>query len=211
MVEKSYDYGEFTKIDASNSISVKLSQGKAYKVELSCNENILEFIDIHLDGKTLIVEMKESHNFRNITVKVNITVPTIEKIKASGASKIKMSDFTLSSLKLDLSGASTFKGRVMIKELIEIEASGASTVKIKGKAENANFDISGASSLNAKDFEVTKKLSADASGASSCSIFSKGTLEMESSGASSIEYYGKGKVNKSDVSGAGSIEKQFKI
>jgi len=211
IVKKTFNYIDFTKIDASNTFSVKLTQGKEYKVELSCNENILEFVDITQSGKTLNMKLEGSHSFSNISVKVNITVPTIEKIKASGASKIKMRDFKIDHLKIDLSGASSLKGSVKITNLLEVEASGASTIKLKGKVKNADFDISGASTLNAKDLIINEKLTIDASGASSCKITSRGTLEMESSGASSIDYYGTAKVIKSDESGAGSIEKKFKV
>ena len=211
MVKKTFDFVDFTKIDASNTFSVKLTQGKEYKVELSCNENILEFIEINQSGETINLDIEGFHSFSNISVKVNITVPTIEKIKASGASKIKMGSFKLDHLEIDLSGASSLKGSLNIVNLLEVEASGASTIKLKGKVKNANFDVSGASTINAKNLTINEQLSIDVSGASSCEITSKGTLEMESSGASSIEYYGNAKVIKSDESGAGSIEKKYKV
>ena len=211
MVVKSYDDVDFSEIDASNVFSVTLTQGDTYNIELSCNENILEYVSIVKEGNELVLKLKSFNSFEDISVKVNITVPTIEKIRASGASKVKMKSFILDQLELDLSGASTFKGAVRITNLLEIEASGASTVKIKGKAKNANFEISGASNLKAKDFIVQEELVIDASGASSCSVTSRGTLEMESSGASSINYYGVGKVLQMDESGAGSIKKKYKV
>ncbi len=211
IIHKSYAYSDFTKIDASETYSIKLTQGKEFKVDLSCNENILEFIEIELKGKTLVLDFKGNHTFSDITAKVNITVPTIKEIEASGASKIKMNGFTLDELAIDVSGASSFKGNLKIKGTIDIEASGASTVKIKGSAKDGNLDLSGASTLKAKEFTVLNELTVDASGASSCEITAKGTLELESSGASSIGYYGKGKVLKSETSGAGRIEKKYKV
>ncbi len=211
IVKKTFDIVDFTKIETSNTFSVKVTQGDKYKVELTCNENILELIDIKKSGKTLKLDVKGAHSFSDITLKVNIKVPNLVKIKARGASKIKLSKLNLERLKVNISGASSLKGELKISDEIDINASGASSIKLKGNAKNAKFDFSGASSLNAKDFLVSDTLSIDASGASACKILSKGAFKMKSSGASSIHYYGKGKILKKEISGAGEIERMFKV
>ena len=86
-----------------------------------------------------------------------------------------------------------------------MEMSGASETTLRGKAENFDIELSGASDLQAEKLK-TKHTSVDISGAGNAKVFAKKTLKVEVSGAGSVKYKGNPKITK-DISGAGSVTK----
>ena len=79
-------------------------------------------------------------------------------------------------------------------------------MELYGMAESMDMDISGASHIDASDFEV-KVCNADVSGASHGKVFVTGELSADVSGAASLKYKGDAVIKNHDVSGAGSLKK----
>jgi len=89
----------------------------------------------------------------------------------------------------------------------EFDISGASSVELDGSANDIAADVSGASSLKLDDFTVSNA-NVDLSGASSGTVNLDGRLDADLSGASRLWYIGEPTMGDIDTSGASSVSKK---
>jgi hypothetical protein len=224
----------FKSISVSGGISLYLSQGSTDAVAVSIEDGKgIEKIITEVKNGTLKIYVESgawnAWNWKNKRIKAYVTAKTIEKIEASGACSVTVTDkISSGDMKIDLSGASNFKGEVGVTSAklevtgasnfkgsitasgnVKLDISGASSATLSGSASKADVDVSGASSLKAFEFSVDN-CKAEASGASSASINVKKELSAEASGASSIKYTGDPSVKNVETSGASSVKKTSK-
>ena len=106
IVNTTFNYTDFTGVDISSAFEFDISQSNNYSIVTSSNESIVEHLDINKTGNTLIVRLKNG-SFTNSNPRVTITMPTLEKLNISGASKGSAHDFkSASDFNLTVSGAS---------------------------------------------------------------------------------------------------------
>lgn len=207
IIKKDLNLSNFNSINVSSVYELDLVQSDTYKVTFECNDNIEKFIDVNVKGKTLMVGLKGSQSYKNLTLKIIIHAPDIESIKASGATEINIKNFNFNSLTIDLSGASDLDAILKVKEQLVINASGASEIKMKGKAKTMDLDFSGASDFDGKELVISEMTNIDASGASEIEVYCNGVINIDASGASEIKHFGNGKIKTIDISGASSVKK----
>lgn len=127
---------------------------------------------------------------------------TILSGEFAGASTADLDNFAVETFKGEISGASTC--RLYSTKSIRLDVSGASKATVHGSCVKADFDVSGASSLNASNLKA-KDVTIDASGSSQAHVYASEALRAESSGASSVKYSGSPSKVSKDKSGASSI------
>lgn len=197
----------FSKVDVGGNIHVYLKQDSAYSVRIETDENLLPYIVVRNDGDKLIIEPKDHHNLDGSNgIKVYVSAPVFKYLEASGASSFDSENKLTSSemLSIELSGASHANIELQSPK-VSSEISGASSVTLKGQTKDLVVDGEGAS--HAKCFDLmTENADIDVSGASSANVFASMTLNAEASGASHIKYRGNATV-KSSASGASGVEK----
>ena len=219
----------FTGIDVSSAITVYLSQGNENALAISIHGIDKDKVKTEVKNGVLKIYMENSFwgsKWGDVRIKAYVTVKSIDKITASGASQIRITDkITAASLKIVASGASSIKGDIKADELrldlsgassttnaltttkLRIDVSGASTANVNGNTDNLDIHASGASNLKAYDL-VVGSCSAEASGASSIRVnVTKEFTKVEASGASSIHYKGDATVKNFEATGASSIKK----
>lgn len=174
---------DFEAIDVGGVFQVELVAGKDYSVEVEADDNLLPLIETEVRGGTLHIQLEKKVKTSN-DLRVRITAPNIEKIEASGASKITASGLNNESLSVDCSGASR--------------------VNVSGQTASLSVEISGASSVNATELTAVNG-DIDASGASRVDVNVTGELKSEASGASKITYSGQPRNVEKRQSGAASV------
>ena len=201
------DIENFTGIKVQNAISVTLQQGQATSVTVfTANAEDLNKVITEVNNGVLHIKLSESNRkWRNKKIKVEIVMPTIENLEASGASDIKVEGKILTeNLKIKLSGASDLKASIKALKL-NADVSGASDLKLSGICGSVVIESSGASSV--KSYELNcEEADLKASGASDIRISVQKTLKANASGASSIYYKGKPSLKDLNNSGASSIK-----
>ncbi|MBS1599098.1 MAG: DUF2807 domain-containing protein [Bacteroidetes bacterium] len=200
----------FHAIRVSHAINVYLTQSNEEAVAVSASEiKYRNRIRTEVkDGVLNIWYDREGWNWGsdNKKLKAYVSVKTLDKLNASGASDIFV-DGTISGDRLDigLSGASDFKGAVKVNEL-NLDQSGASDCTISGSAGKVTIGVSGASDVKGYDL-VTDNCNARASGASDIKISVNKELSAHASGASSIYYRGTAVIKDLHSNGASSVGK----
>jgi hypothetical protein len=199
----------FRGVNISGALSATIRQGSQQSVEVEADEDILDKIITEVRGGVLKVYREDKANwklFRNKNIRVYITCPELTSLEVHGASSVKgESDFVANDFKLTASGASHATLSLSTKKL-NTHVSGASNVKISGRADSQQIDLSGASSYEAFDL-VSNVAEVDASGASSAKIQVEEELSADVSGASGIRYKGSPRMRNVQSSGASSIKK----
>lgn len=162
---------------AKGDYSVRVSEddGKLDKLDVSVEDGVLTFED-H-SGKGLFGSRKRSYH-------VTISMPSINKLAASGAVEANISGFTEGDF--------------------DLAVSGAGEVTLSGACDNLNIGISGAAEVDAKGFHcMTAKVGV--SGAGEVSVYASETANIGVSGAGEVNVYGKPKDLTKKVSGVGSV------
>jgi hypothetical protein len=198
----------FTDVDVSGAIDVYVKQDSATSVKVEADENILEYIEVHTEGSTLVIHTQNGIRLRPTNkIKVFISNPSYQEFHVSGASNI-LSENQINStgaLHVSLSGASEGKMDFNAPK-ITVDLSGASNLTLMGKTKDFEGGVSGASEIRGFDL-LTENADVGASGASHAEIYASVKIVPHASGASSILYKGNATMEDKNESGASSVKK----
>jgi hypothetical protein len=194
----------FSSVSVSSAIKLVLTQGSAYEVVVSADDNLLPLVVTKVSGGTLNIGIEPFTSLRRYKeIVVYVTAPEFHSIHCSGASEVKATNMlSQESLVIKSSGASEVKLTVDARYL-EVEGSGASEITMEGSAANLMAKISGASEMKsyglhclmaevelsgASDMQVSaaEKVIGKASGASSLYVKGNASVNVRTSGASSV-------------------------
>jgi hypothetical protein len=190
LVSLEQNFSDFTNIETAFAFESSIRRDTIYKITVTLDDNLSEHLKVIKEGATLKVMMDEDFEYRDATLKVDISLPDIELITLSGASASVLTGFNFShDLKIILSGASTVSGTINTGNLI-LELSGASNVSFTGTGTNLVVNGSGASVLSLGNFDLSGNANLVLSGASVSTIRVNGTLNATLTGASVLRYYG---------------------
>jgi len=165
----------FNEINSSGAFEVKITAQKKQSLEIIAEENILKYIITEVKNNVLFLSLKKSIEI-NKPIKILITMQQMNAITHSGAS-----NYTVSALKT---------------KSFSLNSGGSGKVILNGECDSANYNISGASNLNAKKFKV-KDVKLVIQGDSKINLYASSNLNIEVYGMGDITYYGNPKVTKS--------------
>lgn len=222
----SYEFDEFTKIETDSNFEVVIKPSDSYAIEITCDDNIVEYLDVKKVGSTLSLSLKGFNSYRDIDLRAKVSMPDITKIEGSGSSDITIEEgFSLShdleivlsgasslngtfesdDLEARLLGASDISGNVKINNLM-LDLSGASKATFEGSAGNLECKLEGSSDADLYDLPV-KDADVQLAGASKAKITVDGDISLDASGASTLFYKGNGTIESIELSGESKIEK----
>jgi hypothetical protein len=200
-------FADFTSVEAGSAFDVEITQSDTFNVTIRVDDNILDLLDVSKAGDTLRIRLKGGTSVTNVTLEATITMPVLDGLNLSGASKANVSGFrSQNQLDIELSGASTLDGDLEAGN-VDIEASGASRVTLEGSATELTIVGSGASNLDLADF-VVDIADVSLSGASEATVHAQERIDpVDVSGASRLRYLGDPDLGDVSSSGASSVDK----
>ncbi|MFA6611985.1 MAG: head GIN domain-containing protein [Dehalococcoidales bacterium] len=225
IVNRTFDFENFTRVEASSAFTVEISRGSTYSVSVTADDNLFEFIRVNeLDG-VLKIDMLPGYSYFPSALVARIVMPDIYSVTAYAATEIEISAFDLQhnfhasasgastidfiglrafDIVLDAGTASRIEGVVMVEDM-EIDVSGASRIKLSGQAKDIKMGVSAASNVDLAGV-ATENAAIGLSGASSAVVNLTGRLDAGLTGASHLKYLGDpdiGNINLSDFSSVG--------
>lgn len=199
--------GNFKDIKVSGAADVHLTQGESKPIRIEVDQNLLEYIEVYVEGTTLHVETRTGFNLDpSKDMAVYVTAPSFNEIKVSGAGNI-VSESKINNpgpIDLRISGAGNIKVEVNAPK-VGVDISGAGTATLVGETKDFDLDISGAGKARCFDLKA-ENAKVRISGAGNADVFASLKLDAHTSGAGSVKFKGKPTDVKSSKSGAGSIE-----
>lgn len=184
LVTRDMDFRDFTKLEVSHAFAVDLVQSRSYSVVITADDNVIDEVEVTKFGNTLRIGLREIYfNVQGVTLRAEVSMPTLEA--------------------LDLSGATSLKGEMDTGD-VRFELSGASRLTLDGTGGDMRIDASGASRVDLEDF-VVEDADVEVSGASRATVYVTGRLDVDASGASRVDYLGDPILGRIDTSGASSV------
>ena len=205
IVTKPLPISDFTRVEAGNSFNVTITRADRFNVSIQADDNLVEHLDVRKSGETLVLRLKPGKSARRATLVADVSLPHLNGVKLSGASRGVVSGFE-SEDKFDakLSGASYLSGDIRIGHG-DVELSGASSVDLKGAGTGLTLKGSGASTADLDDFTFDSAV-VKLSGASTAQLNVRDNIGPVSlSGASRLVYSGDPAFRDFQTSGASSI------
>ena len=204
IVSDEFGLNNFSELELNGVFEASIFKGDDYAVELLGSDSEKGKYNIFKSGSTLVVEYeggkrkfdwdKEVMNVNQ--VRINITMPELERIEANGFGKIKFEEFEANDMDIDLRGPIKATGAVSARSLT-INLTGKSDLDISGKVSNLEADVQLASKLRAYNLEATDAV-VEVNGASSAKVNVSNTLEFDEGIASDVDYRGQPNVIRRD-------------
>lgn len=207
LVTAHYEVGEFDGVAVSHAFELTIVRGDEPGLTVTCDDNIEPLVDVHQDGSTLKVGMRNSANVRDATQEATLTVRGgLGSLRASGATMVNLVEIEQDRpMKITTSGASEVHGHVRAPR-VDMVATGATSLSLSGHAAQCGLRASGASAFRMQDMNC-ERAAVQLSGASSSEIGSVASLgPVVLSGASSLTYAGNPALGDIHVGGGSSIK-----
>ncbi len=222
-----FAFSDFTRVDVGSTFEVEILQAASYSVSVTADDNLFQYIQVSKEGETLKIGLRPFSIFGHRTLKARVTLPELNgvelsgasrgtvsafssnhdlDIQVSGASSLELADISCGDASFDVSGASTVTGELSAANA-GFDVSGASTIQLEGSAGDITADVSGASRARFAAFPVNNA-DITLSGASTCSLELDGRLDADLSGASRLEYSGEPTMGTINTSGASTISEK---
>ena len=231
-VTQEFNFSDFTRVEVGSAFQVEIIQADSYRVSVTADDNLFEYIQVSKEGETLKIGLKLLP-LRPLftTLRAEISMPRIYDLDLSGATRGTISGFSstenldnelsgASSLnlvemsagdgKFALSGASRASGDITASDDARFELSGASKAELTGSANDMLIEASGASQLGLDNFPV-RNVDIDLSGASRATVKLDGRLDADLSGASKLRYIGEPTMGDIHTSGGSSVNKKIEL
>ncbi len=225
----------------SDQINVKVETDDAEKMKLIKTEIVNGTLILSVDtedykkNKNKAKNKKKDRNRSNVSfingvdfqvLKITISGPNLEAIKASSSAFVKMQNvnksdnldiavsssgtikgnFECNSLNIQASSSGEFVAEVAAKSAI-IESSSSSTVTLEGKASNLNVKVSSSGDCNLQEFRVENAI-VSASSSGSVNVHTSKSIEAKASSSGSISFYGNPTNVSKEMSSSGSVTKR---
>jgi hypothetical protein len=217
---------DFNGIVVANGCKTSIAIKDSFSVVVHIDDNLRNYVHVERSKKDLLVHLSQDYHYDTCNFSVDITMPDLAKLEASGAACIYLGAFDTPlahNMSIKLSGASSLFGSCKYDDL-DISISGASSAKINGIFRDLICNASGASTLNGvmafRDVRLTvsgasgaeiigmaRNLAINASGAGIVSLkkFECGDVRLDLSGASRAEVNASGTITGA-LSGGSHLE-----
>ncbi len=206
---REYTNTGFTALDVGSAFQVDIKSADEFSVKITAGERVFDKIQVTQNNETLKIEIIPGLTLFGIfDAKAEISMPVIDDVALSGATRGTMDEFTSDSqFVAKISGASSLDITNTQLEDFIVELSGASRLTGQGIGGDLTCDVSGASNLDLENFQANNA-NMDLSGASYAVVNPSGTLDADVSGASTLQYVGNPTLGTIDTSGASTVNKK---
>jgi putative autotransporter adhesin-like protein len=193
---RSYDFANFSRVDARGQWQVALVRGDAWSVEVSYPVELEPNLTVNAAGGELdLTLIGNQGDFwsdfgarEGLRVTARVVMPALEKIELAGATKLELSGFQGEELELDAGGAFQITATDSRYDELDLQMAGAGKADLSGlTATDAHVQLAGAQS-------VTLRMAG-------------GRLSGEVVGASRLEYYGTVASQDVDVAGIARVQR----
>lgn len=205
VVANSMEFSGFTNIEAGSSFQVTITQSEDYSVVIKADDNLVEHLNVRLDGDTLVINMVPGKSARNATLEAEVSLPELKRVHFGGVSRGNLLGITSQAdLTVRVSGASSLQGDLQARQM-NVNVSGASKIDLNGSGATVDLHGSGASTVDMEDFAVDSA-QVVLSGASTARLHVNDDIgPVTLSGASRLIYSGDPAFRDFETSGASSI------
>ena len=197
----------FEKIELSGIGNIYVEIGETPSLEISAEENLLEYIETYNQGDTLVIEIKERTNLMPTEpIDFYITTAELNSVDISGLADVQLPALKTETFSVSISGAGDIEIDELVAENLDIDLSGLGSCSIgDGEVNEQTIEISGSGSYNARRMD-SQEANISISGLGSATVSVSDKLDVNISGGGDVKYYGSPELH-SNISGLGDLDK----
>ena len=193
----------FEKISSSGSAELLYHASQEYRVVVTTDSNLIDYVDIVTKNGVLSVKFKGNKSYSYTRFIIDVYCPTLSGVSISGSASFTGSDkIVTSTFDADVSGSGRIDGTIECNN-VSAKISGSGRINIIGSGKNANINISGSGKFIGNEFRVEDAV-VDMSGSADASIWATNNLRVKISGSGRLNYRGRPLID-SKISGSGRI------
>jgi hypothetical protein len=198
-----YVFDEFDSMEIDDVFLVSLYQSEDYYVEIEAEENLMDHINLHIDGTTLKLNFKEKI-LPNIPIKVNIATPELMRIDIRGVSRLRtVMPFVTPSMTIHAQGAS-YLNMDLVADEIWSYSKGAAKIELSGSTNLLVKEMEGAGVFNGLNLGANKA-KVNLNGVGKISVNALESLDASVDGLGKVEYAGSPEGLDKRITGMGKI------
>jgi Putative auto-transporter adhesin, head GIN domain len=209
VITKNINTSDYDKVLVSGFYDVDLVSGKEGKIEISGEENLLQYVKIEVEDNALKISTEKRFYLKtSIGKSIRITVPfeSLDEVNLSGSGDINSKNkIVASKFSTSLSGSGDINLMVEAKDITS-KVTGSGDMVLKGKSENFKCSVTGSGDLNAFGLE-SDNVNASVTGSGNSKVYCTELLEARVTGSGDIDYKGNPKKKDTKTAGSGSITK----
>jgi len=199
------DIDGFSAVEVSSNIPVDVFVDDEVSVEVTCDSNLIGYIETEIRGDALQVKTPNNRNVRPTTdCFVTVTGPTFTELGVSGSAGLYAKGPLEDLRDVGLSGS----GSVLIEEIdtssLAVKVSGSGGAELSGATSDLTVKVSGSGSVMARDL-IAGDADVSISGSGGAEITATGSVDASLSGSGSLDVYGDPQSVNQDTSGSGDV------
>ncbi len=185
-ISENREVKSFNKIRSSGSADIYITVGEKQSIKVTIDDNIIEYIQTEVKGKTLRVYCEESYRSRK-GCRIDITLPEIKGITLKGSGDIYIDN---------LEG-----------EFFEYVLKGSGDMYAKGEIEELELSLYGSGDIDTREL-IAQNAEVVIKGSGNIDVYADRIMDCSIYGSGDIKYYGNPKDITKHVAGSGSIKKR---
>lgn len=205
VITETRTHQNFHALMVSTPGEVEVRTGPQFRVEVSCEENLMPHLETNVDNGVLKVSFRKQV-FDADDVRIRVTAPRWDGFEVRGSADVDVVDFIEGDvLDLFVSGSGDIKIFKLDFNRIKSRITGSGNMTLIGEANDLNASISGSGSIRALECPVQTAI-VTVSGSGDVRVNVQKTLDANISGSGNIDVRGNATIN-SNVSGSGRVRR----
>lgn len=176
----------FKRIGVNGSADVTAKIGAPATVEVTADDNLLQYVTTEVRDGTLVIAMKSGSYHFSKGLKVAVTMPELEKVSIAGSSDVDVSGLAGASFAADIAGSGNLHAT--------------------GRVEKLDASIAGSGDLKLADLE-SRDAKVHIAGSGGARVHATEALEVKIAGSGDVVYRGDPKLTRS-IAGSGSVSQE---
>lgn len=207
LITESRTLTNYSGISLSLPAQVNFRQDSVYKLSVTAQENLMQYIETYTDGGVLVIRIKNNYVLgSHDPITLNISAPGVSDLDVSGSGDIYVNrPWTPGSASLSVSGSGNINIDTLSCENLKAGISGSGNIRVsKGIASGSTLKISGSGTIHNESF-ASATVTATISGSGNIYCWAVSQLYATISGSGSIYYNGSPQV-ETHISGSGTVK-----
>ena len=201
--------GDYDALRIGGFYEVELVEGAEGIITLKGEENILEYLETEVRGRTLVIKSRDNKTLkpsRGEGIYITVPVEKIDAIRLSGSGNVVATKtLEANNFKVHTSGSRRADLKIDASS-VTVVSSGSSNIILSGNTKRIDITTSGSSNLRAYELSADK-VDIKSSGSSNIQVTANEGLESRVSGSSNVKYKGNPEKVNTKSSGSGRVSK----
>jgi hypothetical protein len=195
----------FDGIKVSTSVDVVVQQGDQFKVEVTADDNLIQYIKTKVDGSKLDIAIEGVNSYSTSNIQVFVIMPKIKSLQSSSSSSIESKTILNSDEQISLTANSSSEINVQITApKVIADASSSADINASGTTQTIEAEASSSASINFTNLKA-EVVTAKASSSADINVFCSVQLNAKASSSGSVNYKGGATKVSADENSAGDV------